>query len=220
MGTCVIILGKSGSGKSTSLRNFEPGEVGILNVMSKPLPFRKRLDSLDGADYATIERCIESGKRRAWVVDDAGYLMQLDNFSRAREKGYGKFVDIAVNFEHLIVTATQAPKDTITYLLMHPETDSDGTEKIKTAGRMIDEKFGIEGAVPVLLNCEVRDGKHVFVSENDGTNLAKAPMGMLPPVMDNDLKAVDSAIRDYWDMAPLSSPPQATQSDAAPGGTE
>lgn len=220
MGTCVIILGKSGSGKSTSLRNFEPGEVGILNVMSKPLPFRKRLDSLDGSDYATIERCIESGKRRAWVVDDAGYLMQLDNFSRAREKGYGKFVDIAVNFEHLIVTATQAPKDVITYLLMHPETDSDGTEKIKTAGRMIDEKFGIEGAVPVLLNCEVRDGKHVFVSENDGTNLAKAPMGMLPPVMDNDLKAVDSAIRDYWDMAPLSSPPQATQSDAAPGGTE
>lgn len=204
MGVVVVVLGKSGSGKSTSLRNFEPGEVGILNVMGKPLPFRKRLDSTDTSDYKTIKACIESGRRRAWVVDDAGYLMQLDNFARARETGYGKFVDIAVNFEQLIVAAQAAPRDTVTYLLMHPEADADGHEKIKTAGRMIDEKFGIEGAVPVLLDCEVRDGRHVFVSENDGTNLAKAPIGMFPePVFDNDLKAVDAAIRDYWGMAPL-----------------
>lgn len=206
MGVCVVVLGKSGSGKSTSLRNFEPEEVGILNVMGKPLPFRKKLESYDTDDYRTIEQCINSGKRRAWVIDDAGYLLQLENFARAKEAGYGKFVDIAVHFEHLIRTAQKAPKDTVTYLLMHPELDADGREKIKTAGKMIDEKFGIEGAVPILIDCEVRDGKHVFVTENDGTNLAKAPMGMLPPVMDNDLKAVDAAIREYWDMTPLDAP--------------
>jgi hypothetical protein len=203
MGVGVIVLGKSGTGKSTSLRNFEPDEIGILNVMSKPLPFKKRLETLDTADYGQIIHCIMSGKRRAWVVDDAGYLMALQNFAMAKKKGYDKFIDIAQNFEKLLVAVASAPRDTITYLLMHPELDINGEEKIRTAGRMIDEKFGIEGVVPILIDCVVRDGKHLFVTENDGTNLAKAPMGMLPPVMDNDLRAVDSAIRDYWGMAPL-----------------
>lgn len=213
MGVAVIVLGRSGSGKSASLRNFEPGEVGILNVMSKPLPFRKKLESFDTCDYETITDCIKSGKRRAWVVDDAGYLMQLQNFAMAKKKGYEKFVDIAYNFEQLMVAATTAPEDTITYLMMHPEVDADGNEKIKTAGKMIDEKFGIEGAVPILIECEVVDGKHVFVTENNGSNLAKAPVDiasgerMLPPVMDNDLKAVDTAIRGFWGMKPLKDSP-------------
>lgn len=205
MGVCVIVLGKSGSGKSTSLRNFEQNEVGILNVMGKPLPFRKRLDSIDTQDYRQIIACIESGKRNAWVVDDAGYLMSLENFARAKESGYGKFTDMAVNFQELIKAATVgAPKDCVTYLFMHPELDALGHEKIRTVGRMIDEKFGIEGAVPVLIDCTVLDGEHVFVTRNDGTNLAKAPMGMLPDVMPNDLKAVDTALREYWGLAPLS----------------
>lgn len=203
MGVAIIVLGQSGSGKSTSLRNFEPGEVGILNVMAKPLPFRKRLDSYDSPDYQTIERCIRSGKRLVWVVDDAGYLMQLENFARAREAGYSKFTDMAVNFERLVVAARDAPKDTITYFMMHPELDANGHEQIRTAGRMLQEKFGIEGAVPVLIDCEVRDGQHVFVTKNDGCNLAKAPMDMLPDVMDNDLREVDRLVREYWGMAPL-----------------
>lgn len=198
------MLGRSGSGKSTSLRNFKPGEVGVMNVLGKPLPFRKHLDSVDNPDYRLIKDCIRSGKRRAWVVDDAGYLMQLENFARAHESGYSKFVDIAVNFEQLIRAAQEAPRDCITYLLMHPELDADGREKIKTAGKMIDEKFGIEGAVPILIKCEVHDGRHVFNVQNDGTNLAKAPMGMFDEqVFDNDLKAVDAAIREYWGLAPL-----------------
>lgn len=203
MGVCVIVLGKSGSGKSTSLRNFEPGEVGILNVLGKPLPFRKRLDTYSTSDYGRIRECIASEKRRAWVVDDAGYLMSLENFSRARETGYGKFTDMAVNFQGIIRAAQLAPKDCITYLFMHPELDANGHEKIRTVGRMLDEKFGIEGAVPVLIDCEVRDGRHVFVTKNDGTNMAKAPIDMLPDVMDNDLKMVDTLIREYWGMAPL-----------------
>lgn len=207
MGVCVIVLGKSGSGKSTSLRNFEPGEVGILNVMGKPLPFRKRLDSVNTQSYRQICDCIRSGKRNAWVVDDAGYLMSLENFQRANESGYGKFTDMAVNFQRVVrAAAVEAPEDCITYLFMHPELDAAGHEKIRTVGRMLDEKFGIEGAVPILIDCEVRDGRHVFVTKNDGTNLAKAPIDMLPDVMDNDLKAVDGAIREYWGLAPLVHP--------------
>lgn len=203
MGVCVLVLGASGSGKSTSLRNFEPGEVGVLNVLGKPLPFRKRLDTTDHPDYRMCRACITSGKRRAWVVDDAGYLMANENFARVNESGYGKFTDMAHNFQQLVQDATMAPPDTITYLFMHAEADAMGREKPKTVGRMLDEKYCIEGACPIVLDCRVVDGRHVFVAKNDGTNLAKAPMDMLPEVMDNDLRAVDAKIREYWGMAPL-----------------
>lgn len=203
MGVCVLVLGASGSGKSTSLRNFEPGEVGVLNVLGKPLPFRKRLDTADHPDYRMCRACITSGRRRAWVVDDAGYLMANENFARVNESGYGKFTDMAHNFQQLVQDATMAPPDTITYLFMHAEADAMGREKPKTVGRMLDEKYCIEGACPIVLDCRVVDGRHVFVSRNDGTNLAKAPMDMLPEVMDNDLRAVDGKIREYWGMAPL-----------------
>lgn len=203
MGVCVLVLGASGSGKSTSLRNFEPGEVGVLNVLGKPLPFRKRLDTTDHPDYRMCRACITSGRRRAWVVDDAGYLMANENFARVNESGYGKFTDMAHNFQQLVQDATMAPPDTITYLFMHAEADAMGREKPKTVGRMLDEKYCIEGACPIVLDCRVVDGRHVLVAKNDGTNLAKAPMDMLPEVMDNDLRAVDGKIREYWGMAPL-----------------
>lgn len=198
MGMIALVLGKSGSGKSTSLRNFEPNEVGVISVLGKPLPFRKKLDTFNTDEYRRVLDCLHSGKRPSWVVDDATYLMQNENFKRAKETGYAKFTDMALNFQRLIKAAIDTQEGTITYLMMHSETDEHGHEKVKTIGKMLDEKYCIEGACPIVINCEVRDGKHVFVTENDGTNLAKAPMGMLPPVMDNDLKAVDEAIRDYW----------------------
>lgn len=203
MGVCVLILGDSGSGKSTSLRNFEPGEVGILNVMGKPLPFRKQLPRADHANYGTVQQALQRNKLRAYVVDDAGYLMSLENFRRAKETGYGKYTDMALNFERLIEWATQTDKDTIVYLMMHYDRDAEGRAKPKTIGRMLDEKFNIEGACPIVLQSTILDGRHVFVSKGDGFNAAKAPMDMLPDVMDNDLKCVDAAIRDYWGMAPL-----------------
>ena len=203
MGVAVLILGHSGSGKSTSLRNFEPDEVGIFNVMGKPLPFRKKLPKADHAMYGTIQQSLSANKLRAYVVDDAGYLMQLENFRRIKESGYSKFSEMARNFESLIEWATQTDPDTIVYIMMHYDTDANGKMKPRTVGRMIDEKFCIEGACPIVLQSTIHDGKHVFVSKGDGFNGAKAPMDMLPDVMDNDLKAVDAAIREYWDMKPL-----------------
>lgn len=203
MGVAVLVLGKSGAGKSTSLRNFGEHEVCVLNVLGKPLPFRGRLDHVDHPEYRTIREGIGSGAYRAYVVDDAGYMMQLENFARASESGYGKFTDMAVNFQSIIKAATLAPAGTVTYFLMHTEEDMSGHEKVKTVGKMLDEKFGIEGACPIVIDCVVRDGRHIFVTKNDGTNLAKAPMGMLPDEMDNDLKLVDTKVREYWGMPPL-----------------
>jgi len=203
MGTCVLILGDSGSGKSTSLRNFEPDEVGILNIMGKRLPFRKKLPTVNHATYGSIQQALNRNARRAYVVDDAGYLMSLENFRRAKETGYQKFTDMALNFERVIEWATQTDEDTIVYLMMHYDRDAEGRAKPKTIGRMIDEKFNIEGACPIVLQSTILDGKHVFVTKGDGFNAAKAPMDMLPDVMDNDLKAVDTAIREYWGMKPI-----------------
>lgn len=204
MGAVCLILGDSGSGKSSSLRNFEPNEIGVLNVMGKPLPFRKKLTKVaNKANYGTIQQTLAANRLKAYVVDDAGYLMQLENFRRAKESGYGKFVDIAMHFEQLIEDAINTDDDTVVYVIMHVDRDAEGREKPRTVGKMIDEKFCIEGACPIVLQSTILDGEHVFVSKGDGYNAAKAPEGMLPPVMPNDLKAVDDAIREYWELAPL-----------------
>ena len=208
MGVCALILGDSGSGKSTSLRNFEEGEVGIFNVMGKPLPFRKKLTKADHSGYDAILKSLAKNALRAYVIDDAGYLMQLENFGRAQEKGYGKFTDMAQKFEQLIEAATKTDDDTIVYIMMHYDRDADGRMRPKTVGKMLDEKFCIEGACPIVLQSAIDDGKHVFISRGDGFNAAKAPMDMLPDTMDNDLKAVDTAIRDYWGMASLVDKPK------------
>lgn len=214
MGACVLILGDSGSGKSTSLRNFEPGEIGILNVMGKPLPFRRKLPKIDHAQYGAIQQALQRNKMRAYAVDDAGYLMSLENFRRAKETGYQKFTDMALNFERLIEWASQTDEDTIVYLMMHYDRDADGRGKPKTIGKMLDEKFNIEGACPIVIQSTIKDGRHVFVTKGDGFNAAKSPIDMLPDVMDNDLKQVDAAIRGYWELKPLVDASEGGDADA------
>ena len=208
MGNLVLILGKSGSGKSTSLRNFSPDEVGVFSVAGKRLPFRNSLPIVQHATYSKIAEIMAANRRRCYVIDDATYLMEFDNFGRAKESGYGKYVDMAVSFQQLLQRASWTSEDTNVFFLMHPDTDEMGREKPKTIGKMLDEKLCVEGLFPIVIDARVTQGddgrpRHVFVTENDGTNLAKAPMGMLPEVMDNDLKAVDTAIREYWGMAPI-----------------
>ena len=208
MGNIIMILGKSGSGKSTSLRNFAPDEVGVFSVAGKRLPFRSTLPVLQHAGYQRIAEILTANKRRCYVIDDATYLMEFDNFARARETGYGKYVDMAVSFQQLLQRSSWTNEDTNVYFLMHPDSDDMGREKPKTIGKMLDEKLCVEGLFPIVIDARVTQGedgrpRHVFVTDNDGSNLAKCPMGMLPPVMDNDLRAVDAAIREYWGMAPI-----------------
>ena len=204
MGVSVLILGHSGSGKSTSLRNFEEGEIGIFNVSGKPLPFRKRLKKLDKAMYNQIHQSLAKNALRAYVVDDANYLMAFQNFRLAKQTGYGKFTDMAVNFEQLLEAANDTNDDTVVYFLAHPDYDEAGRMKFKTIGKMLDNQLTVEGMFPIVLLAECDDDGYHFVTKSDGTNPVKAPMGMFDEaVIDNDLKSVDSAIRDYWQMKPL-----------------
>lgn len=204
MGVLVMVLGKSGSGKSTSLRNFEADEIGIFNVAGKPLPFRKRLPKADRCGYRDIAATLAKNDLRAYAVDDSTYLMQFDNFARAGDSGYQKFTDIAVSFERLLEAAMATDENTVVYFLHHPDEDERGNVRPKSVGKMLNEKLCIEGLFPVVINCEVRDGKHVFSVEPDERGIAKAPMGMFEKdVFENDLKAVDAAIREYWQLEPL-----------------
>lgn len=205
MGTCVLVLGKSGSGKSTSLRNFSPDEVGIFNVLGKPLPFRggAKFPQANLVDYRDIMAGLKRNSKKCYAIDDSTYLMANENFKRAKDKGYEKFTEMALHFQQLIAACLATDESTICYMLHHVETDAEGNEQVKTVGKMLSEKFCIEGACPVVIDCEVRDGQHVFVTENNGHNLAKAPMDCLPGVMDNDLKQVDTLLREYWGMEPL-----------------
>lgn len=205
MGVSVLVLGHSGSGKSTSLRNFEADEIGIFNVAGKPLPFRKKLPKLDHAAYNQIHQGLQSNKLRAYVIDDANYLMAFQNFHMAKQPGYGKFTDMAVNFEGLLEAANKTNGDTIVYFFMHPDYDETGRMKPKSIGKMLDNQLTIEGMFPIVLLAENGEDGYRFVTKSDGTNPVKAPMGMFEEaVIDNDLKAVDDAIREYYGMAPLS----------------
>ena len=199
MGIPVLILGDSGSGKSTSLRNFEPGEIGVFNVASKPLPFRKRLPTVNGANYPIILKGLSAPKLKAYAIDDSQYLLACEFFDRARETGYNKFTDIALNFRNLIqFVITQTPPDCIVYFLHHTEANQDGTLKAKTIGKMLDEKLTVEGLFSIVLLCRAEKDRHYFVTQSEGYSTAKSPMDMFPEEIDNDLKMVDSTIREYW----------------------
>jgi len=206
MGVSCLILGFSGSGKSTSLRNFERGEIGIFNVAGKPLPFRKKLDKADRCGYELIKKSLEANKLNAYVIDDANYLMTFQNFKLAKQVGYTKFTDMAVNFEQLLEAANATNNDTVVYFLMHCERDEFGHLKAKTIGKMLDNQLVVEGMFPIVLLAEKGDDGFYFATESDGMNPVKAPIGMFDaPKIDNDLKAVDNAIREYWEMQPLTS---------------
>ena len=205
MGIPVMILGASGSGKSTSLRNFKADEIGIFNVASKPLPFRGDLKKVDKAGYSLITKVLKDNKLRCYAIDDSQFLMVFDEFGRAKEIGYNKFIDFALNFYNLVQTIiNDTSPDTIVYFLHHTETDDFGHVKAKTVGKMIDNHLTLEGMFSIVLMCGTDGKDHWFDTQSDGVNTAKSPLDMFKESrIDNDLKMVDSAIREYWNLKPI-----------------
>ena len=202
MGIAVLILGESGSGKSASMRNFTESDVRILNVASKPFPFRNvnKLKKADKATYSMIKGAVSSGKSLSYVVDDAQYLMAFESFEKANEIGYTKFTNMAKNYEEMLrYIQEETTPDTIVYIMQHIETDENGKVKAKTLGKMLDQQLTIEGLFTIVLLCKADRNKHYFVTQSDGTNPCKSPMGMFDEIeIDNDLKIVDDAIREYY----------------------
>lgn len=202
MGIPVLILGESGSGKSASLRNFAAEDISIFNVAAKPLPFRKKLPSKSTADYDAIMNGISKSSKKAFAIDDSQYLMCFENFAKAKEIGYGKYTDMALHFYNLVqFVIRNTPPDVIVYFLHHTETDTNsGKAKAKTMGKMLDNQLTLEGLFAIVLYCATDGKKHSFITQSDGMTTAKSPMELFPLEIDNDLKAVDLAIREYYDL--------------------
>lgn len=201
MGIAVLVLGASGSGKSTSMRNFDESEIGIFNVAGKPLPFRKKLPKVDNATYAAIYKVLNEPKLKKYVIDDSQYLMAFESFDHAKETGYGKFTNMALNFRNLIdFIIRRTPADCIVYMLHHTELSEDGKLKAKTLGKMLDNQLTVEGLFSIVLLCQVEGSEHYFITNSDGSNPAKSPMDMFEMKIENDLKFVDTTIREYYEI--------------------
>lgn len=201
MGLPVLVLGESGSGKSASLRNFEPGELGIFNVAGKPLPFRKKLPKVNTSHYQTIMAGLQKSPSKVFVIDDSQYLMAFEMFDRAKETGYNKFTDVALGFRNLIqFVIERLPEDVIVYFLHHTEQTDTGKIKAKTSGKMLDNQLTVEGLFSIVLLCRTDGTRHYFETQSDGYTTAKSPMEMFDREIDNDLKMVDQKIREYYEL--------------------
>lgn len=211
MSTAILILGKSGTGKSASLRNFNPADTLLVQVVRKPLPFRAvgwshfdREANPSGNIFVsdqwdTIIKIMRGTKRKVIVIDDFQYVLANEYMRRTDERGYDKFTDIGRHAWELITAASDLPADVRVYVLAHTDTNDAGETKMKTIGKMLDEKITPEGLFTIVLRTAVVDGRYQFTTRNNGSDSTKSPMGLFATdKVDNDLAEVDAAIVDYY----------------------
>lgn len=208
MGVAVLVYGKSGSGKSRSLKNFASDEILYVNVEGKPLPFRGKFKyTLSTCNTETIFNQLEKmptvGIKTA-VIDDAGYIMTEYFMANHRNKKQGAsfemYDEIADRMFNLIrIARLDLPSDAIVYILMHEDTSDYGEVSLRTIGKLLDRKVCLEGMVTIAIRCTVSKGKHVFQTVTNGNDITKTPEGLFDEKeIENDLKKVDLAIRDYY----------------------
>ena len=210
MATLVLIVGDSGSGKTSSIRGFGGGEVSVFSAAEKPLPFRNtgenRIYYEHVAGYEDLKTKLRLAQNKSIVIDDAQYLMAFEYFSSLNEKGFEKYVRMGNNFFTLLKIAGQLKKDKIVYFMMHVDRGDDGAEKAKTLGKLIEDKLTLEGLFTIVLKTVVKDrgnGKlgYFFATENSGVDRVKTPMEMFDePFIPNNLKLVDRIIRNYYEL--------------------
>ena len=210
MAQVIMLIGKSGSGKSTSMRNFAKDELALINVNKKPLPFKGKFDStLETTNYEQIEKAIFTTQKKVIVIDDAGYLI-TNQFMMGHGENKGNAVfelynSLADNFYKLIKFCQEKVADDKTvYFVMHEDKNDFGDIKPKTIGKLLDEKVCVEGLFTIVLRAECLNGEYIFHTKTDGSDVTKTPMGMFDKeTVENDLKAVDATIRDYYDLPQL-----------------
>lgn len=205
MGRFILIYGKSGSGKSRSLKNFAEDEIFLVNVIGKELPFRNKFKYVSVTD--SIETIIAGFQRmpcKTAVIDDAGYLMTsqfMAGHSQPKKgsSSFDLFNDIADSFWKLIKTIKALPDDVNVYVMMHEDTNDYGDTRLRTIGKLLNEKVCIEGMSTVVLRCVTVGTEHFFRTQTDGSDITKSPEGMFDgEKIENDLKAVDDKIREFY----------------------
>lgn len=200
----VLIIGESGTGKSASLRNLTPEQVLVINCAGKPLPFKNKFETVTPSfNRLTLDilNAMDSTSKKIIVIDDAQYIMSFQYMRRIHENGWDKWNDIQGDFFNIIQHCDALPDDTTVYFLSHLQRTEDGHEKVKTMGKMLDEKITIEGLFTIVLKTAVQDGQYLFVTQNSGMDTVKSPIGMFATyAIDNDLAYVDAKIRNYYEI--------------------
>ena len=197
----VLLIGQSGSGKSTSLRNFTKDEIAVVNVLGKPLPFKTDIKAPKLDDYSKILTAIAGTKKKTIVIDDAGYLLTNEFMNKSSIKGYDKYNEIANNFFNLINAIKNIEGGKTVYLIMHEDINEFGDIKPKTIGKLLDDKVNIQGMFTVCIRSMFENGNYIFRLKTNGQDCVKTPFGMFEnDTMENDLKAFDKIIREYYNL--------------------
>ena len=218
MSNTVLIIGSSGSGKSTSIRNLDPKSTFIISVPDKPLPFKgfKKLykpisgwDDKEGNyyqsdDWQRVIRCIKMVNDHrpeitTLIIDDAHFLMANEFMHRATEKGFERFSEIAQHMWFVMSTITGSRPSLTCFVLSHNELDNAGVSKPKTVGKLLEDKITLEAMVTTVLHTVIKDNEYKFLTQHDGSHVSKSPMGLFDTnFIDNDLKMVKEKIELYF----------------------
>jgi len=207
----VLIIGKSGRGKSTAIRNLDPPNTYLINILGKPLPFPKGIRFTEGenmlstADPNTIRRRMQEVSRaEKWqhlIIDDGHYIMATEFMNKAMEKGYDKFTSMAKNIFEVVTLATKLRSGLKVFFLTHEE-DTGNERKMKTLGKLLDDKITLEGLSSIVLFSEVESEnnsrRYYFSTQSDGYTTAKSPFDMFPQRIPNDLDIVSRRIDEYY----------------------
>ena len=197
----VLLIGQSGSGKSTSLRNFKGDEVAVVNVLGKPLPFKSDIKAGKCDDYATILKAIEKTDKKTIVIDDANYLITNEFMNKSSVKGFDKYNEMGNNFFNLINGIKNIEGGKTVYLIMHEDTDENGNIKPKTIGKLLDDKVNIQGMFTICIRSMYDNGNYIFRLKTNGQDCVKTPFGMFEAdTMENDLKEFDKVVREYYEL--------------------
>lgn len=210
MSYATLILGESGTGKTCSLRNLDPKKTLLIQPVRKPLPFRSKdwkeiVSKGDGhnifvcSDPSKIVKAMHSAPHEIVVIDDYQYILASMFMARRLEKGYDKFNDIGGAGFDIAKAASELGPDKRVYVLAHTTTDDLGNTRIKTLGKMLDDKIVVEGMFTTVLRTHVQDGHYTFMTQNSGHDTVKSPMGLFSDSeIENDLNSVDALICEYY----------------------
>ena len=197
----VLLIGKSGSGKSASLRNFKKEEIAIANVLGKPLPFKSDLEAPKVDDYNIILEAIKRTNKKVIVIDDANYLITNEFMNKSTIKGFDKYNEMGNNFFNLINGIKNVDGGKTVYLIMHEDTDDEGSVKPKTIGKLLDDKVNIQGMFTICIRSMYDNGNYIFRLKTNGQDCVKTPIGLFDEEqIENDLKLVDNKIREYYEL--------------------
>lgn len=221
----ILVLGESGQGKSTSLRNLNPKETFIISTTSKPLPWRgykKQYTKFDpksnpeGNWYQTSKASqiikimkyvsAKMPQVRQIIIDDLQYVMAFDFLDRREETGFKKFSDIGGDFADLLRSVDDLRDDLKVIFTSHSENVGDAMNpkfSMKLVGKMVQEKITPEGMFTYVFHAIMRPGdgdrmEYKFLTNSDGEHIAKTSMGMFEELyIDNDMAEIIKIIDAY-----------------------